>query len=60
MDELSTDELRNAAFAANLRRAFGAPVEKDLPSSFAVLLHRLGEVQVPPAPRPRDSHRLGV
>lgn len=60
MDELSTDELRNAAFAANLRRAFGAPVEKDLPSSFAVLLHRLGEVQIPAETRTRDPYRLGA
>jgi hypothetical protein len=60
MDELSTDELRNAAFAANLRRAFGAPVDKDLPSSFAVLLDRLSEVQIPAAPRARDTYRLGA
>lgn len=60
MDELSTDELRNAAFAANLRRAFGGPVEKDMPSSFAVLLDRLSEVQPPAAPRARDPYRLGT
>ena len=60
MDELSTQDLRGTAFAANLRRAFGAPVKGDMPSSFAVLLNRLSEVQ-PPAPlRPRDSHRVGA
>jgi hypothetical protein len=60
MDELSTDELRNAAFAASLRRAFGGPVEKDLPSSFAVLLNRLSESLAPAAPRERDAYRLGA
>ena len=61
MDELSTHELRGAAFEANLRRAFGAPVEGDLPTAFAVLLDRLSEVQ-PPAPPPQrhDANRLGA
>ncbi len=54
-------ELRGAAYTANLRRAFGAPVEEDLPSRFAVLLDRLSEVQPPPAPAARrDSYRLGT
>jgi hypothetical protein len=60
MDELSTEELRGAAFAANLRRAFGTPVEGDLPGDFAVLLNRLGEVSAPAATRPRDARRLGA
>ncbi|EYD78126.1 hypothetical protein Rumeso_00275 [Rubellimicrobium mesophilum DSM 19309] len=60
MDELSADELRGTAFAANLRRAFGAPVEGDLPTRFAVLLDRLGEVQSPQRPRHADPHRLGA
>ena len=60
MDELSTDELRSRAFAANLRRAFGTPVEGGLPSNFVVLLQRLSEVQPPFPPQPRDSYRLGM
>lgn len=61
MDELSTDELRSAAFAANLRRAFAAPLDGDLPSPFAVLLSRLSEVQ-PPPPNSRSCgpYRLGA
>jgi hypothetical protein len=58
MDELSADELRGAAFAANLRRAFGTPVEGDLPLRFAVLLDRLSEVKPPPEPRRADPNRL--
>lgn len=58
MDELSAEELRGTAFAANLRRAFGAPVEGELPSRFMVLLNRLGEVQPPPEPRRADPLRL--
>ncbi len=60
MDELSTDDLRSRAFAVNLRRAFGAPVEGSLPTNFAVLLDRLGEVQPPYPPQSRDSCRLGM
>ena len=60
MDELSTDDLRSTAFAANLRRAFGAPVEGDMPSPFAMLLNRLSEVQPPPPSRPRDYYRVGA
>lgn len=58
MDELSTEELRGAAFAANLRRAFGAPVEGDLPATFSVLLDRLSEVRPPPGPGHGDQRRL--
>lgn len=60
MDELSADELRGAAFAASLRRAYGAPVEAQLPSRFAVLLDRLSEVQPRRETEPRraDPHRL--
>jgi hypothetical protein len=58
MDELSTQELRGKAFAANLRRAFQAPGDSDLPPAFAVLLDRLGKVAPPSPPRPRDPHRL--
>jgi len=59
MDELSADNLRGAAFAANLRRAFVTPAEGDLPSRFLVLLDRLSEVQPQAAmPRPCDPHRL--
>ena len=54
-------ELRSAAFTANLRRAFGTPAEGDVPSRFAVLLDRLSEVQPPPAPiSRRDPYRLGT
>ncbi|TNC73858.1 hypothetical protein [Rubellimicrobium roseum] len=62
MDELSTHELRGAAFAANLRRAFGAPVEGDMPASFATLLSRLGEVQRPASAlsQRHDANRLGA
>ncbi|WP_210527417.1 hypothetical protein [Rubellimicrobium arenae] len=60
MDELSTFELRGAAFAGNLRRAFGAPVEGQLPTEFSHLLKRLSEVAPPPAPERRDSPRLGA
>ena len=60
MDELSTHELRGAAFAASLRRAFGAPVEGELPRPFAVLLSRLSEVQAPPAPQRNEQLRLGA
>jgi hypothetical protein len=60
MDELSTHELRGAAFAANLRRAFGAPVEGELPAAFVVLLDRLSEVRPLPAPRRREQPRLGA
>ncbi len=61
MDELSADNLRGAAFAANLRRAFVTPAEGDLPSRFLVLLDRLSEVQPPPAPAARrDRYRLGT
>ena len=60
MDELSTDDVRSRAFAANLRQAFGAPVEGSLPTDFAVLLQRLSEVQPPYPPRSRDSYRLGM
>ena len=52
MDELSADELRGTAFAANLRRAFVTPAEGNLPSRFVMLLDRLGEVK-PPADRRR-------
>jgi hypothetical protein len=52
MDELSADNLRGMAFAANLRRAFVIPAEGVLPSRFLVLLDRLGKVQ-PPADRRR-------
>jgi hypothetical protein len=61
MDELSADELRGAAFAANLRRAFGTPAKGDLPQRFLVLLDRLGEIQSPPEPAaPVVPKRLGV
>jgi hypothetical protein len=60
MDELSTQELRGAAFAVNLRRAFGAPVEGQLPSNFEMLLERLGEVRPRPVQRQRDPYRLGA
>jgi hypothetical protein len=60
MDELSTDDLRSTAFAANLRRAFGAPVEGDMPSPFDGLLKRLSEIQPPPSSRPRDPIRVGA
>jgi hypothetical protein len=60
MDELSTQDMRGAAFAVNLRRAFGAPVEGELPSTFESLLHRLGEVRPPQASRQPDPHRLGA
>lgn len=40
MDELGDIEARRAACAANLRRAFGAPVGGE-PPAFAVLLQRL-------------------
>ena len=58
MDKLSAEELCGTAFAANLRRAFGAPVEGELPSRFVVLLNRLSEVQPPPEPRRADPLRL--
>ena len=60
MDELSTDDLRSKAFAANLRKAFGAPVQGSLPTNFAELLERLSEVQPPYPPQSRDSYRLGM
>jgi hypothetical protein len=60
MDELSTDDLRSRAFAANLRKAFGAPVQGSLPANFAVLLQRLSDVQLPYPPQSRDSYRLGM
>jgi hypothetical protein len=60
MDELSTQELRGAAFAVNLRRALGAPVEGNLPSTFESLLQRLGEVQPPRGSRQPESQRLGA
>ena len=61
MDELSIQELRSAAFAANLRRAFAAPPAADeLPSPFAALLQRLGEVQTSRPSSPRDTYRLGA
>jgi hypothetical protein len=59
MDELSADDLRGAAFAANLRRALGTPVEGSLPLRFAVLLDRLSEVQTLPEPLRADPKRLG-
>ncbi len=60
MDELSTHELRGAAFADSLRRVFGAPVEGELPQPFAVLLNRLSQVQ-PPFHLQRDEQpRLGA
>ena len=60
MDELSTQELRGAAFAVNLRRAFGAPIEGQLPSNFETLLERLAEVRSRPAQRQHDAYRLGA
>ena len=57
MDELSAEELRGAAFATNLRRAFGAPVEGELPSRFMVLLDRLSEVRSPAAEPVQDDPR---
>ena len=60
MDELSTQELRGTAFAANLRRAFGAPVREEIPQTFAVLLHRLSEIDMPPPQQERETHRLGA
>jgi hypothetical protein len=59
MDELSTHELRGTAFAANLRRAFGAPVEGDCRPTSPTLLERLSAVQ-PAVSRPRDRYRLGA
>jgi hypothetical protein len=58
MDELSTEKLRGVAFATNLRRAYGAPVEGELPPTFEVLLDRLGRIGVPPERRLDDPHRL--
>ena len=58
MDELSADELRGTAFAANLRRAFGAPAEGELPPRFVMLLDRLSEVPASPQTRRTDPHRL--
>lgn len=59
MDQLSADDLRGTAFAANLRRAFSTPAEGVLPPSFLMVLDRLGEVKSPvAAPRPADSRRL--
>lgn len=60
MDELTTHDLRGTAFAANLRRAFGAPVAGDVPPDFAVLLDRLGAVRPNPEQDRRDErYRLG-
>ncbi len=60
MDDLPEDQLRGAAFAANLRRAFGAPVQDGLPQRFAVLLDRLSEVKTPSMPKRAEPHRLGA
>jgi hypothetical protein len=60
MDELSTENLRSMAFTRNLRRAFGAPVEGDVPPDFAVLLQRLSEVQPPRSQQSREAYRLGM
>jgi hypothetical protein len=59
MDELSADDLRGTAFAANLRRAFATPAEGALPLRFLMLLDRLSEVKLPVAgSRPAASRRL--
>jgi hypothetical protein len=61
MDELTTQELRGTAFAANLRRAFGAPVGGDIPAEFATLLERLSGVPAFGERDPlRDRHRQGA
>ncbi|TNC52910.1 hypothetical protein FHG66_01035 [Rubellimicrobium rubrum] len=60
MDELSTHELRGAAAADSLRRAFGTPVEGELPQPFAVLLNRLSQVQPSFSPQRDEQPRLGV
>jgi hypothetical protein len=61
MDELTTQELRGTAFAANLRRAFGTPMGGEVPPDFAVLLERLSAVQIPGEPdRPRERIRQGM
>jgi hypothetical protein len=61
MDELTTQELRGTAFAANLRRAFGAPVGGDTPPDFAALLDRLSAVRaVGEWDRPRERYRQEV
>ena len=44
MDDPSIIDLRGVATAANLRRAFAAPVEAELPSEMASLLRRLGDM----------------
>jgi hypothetical protein len=57
MEEMSPDELRGAATAANLRRAFGGPVQDDLPPAFASLLARLGQrVQQPRGSAQQTAH----
>lgn len=41
MNEMSSQEKRNAATAANLRRAYGGPVRGGLPPAFVRILARL-------------------
>lgn len=41
MNEMSSQEKRDAATAANLRRAYGGPVRGALPPAFARILARL-------------------
>ena len=43
MDELSVIEARRDANLANLRRAFAAPAERELPVTFASLLSKLSQ-----------------
>lgn len=50
MDDVSAQDLRGAAFASNLRQAFGAPVRDELPLRFKALLDRLGECDLAPPP----------
>jgi hypothetical protein len=59
MDELSPDAMRAVANAANLRRAFPALGERDVPGAFATLLRRMEEVRPAPVPRAEPQRQGG-
>ncbi|NAZ35342.1 hypothetical protein [Rubellimicrobium sp. CFH 75288] len=59
MDEQSPKELREAATAANLRRAFGQPTTDALPPVFGALLARLAAMQQGDGDRPANRTGAG-
>lgn len=58
MDDHSTSDLRGAAVAANLRRAFAAPVGGEMPSAMAGLMRRIRDASTVSEPRWPETGRV--